>query len=189
MDVSLCRCQLLHQCKSPHGFIATVWSKKKAKRKSFWSIDCFAYPLCPCVCVLCVCSWSTTEWSSASGGWPSSKPSSSRPRAPCLITTSTPRARSLNPGPKWCPRLRWMLIYHFRYNSWFWIKLITNNKRPVISAELHFCINNTRSLCVLRVCIVFYPIVLVSPFTTLTLDGISQLRYCNLSLQYLSSMK
>lgn len=75
-----------------------------------------AYPLCLCMCALCECSWSTTEWSSASGGWPSSKPSSSRPRAPCLITTSTPRARSLNPGPRWYPSLRWTQTHHCRYN-------------------------------------------------------------------------
>lgn len=86
-------------------------------------------PTSPLLC-LCVSSWLTTEWNSASGGWLSSKPSSSHPRAPCLITTSTLRARSLNPGPRWCPSLRWMQICHFRYDKLFqeiW-QISSNNK-------------------------------------------------------------
>lgn len=82
---------------------------------SFSGID---YTLSPSVS-LCESSWSTTECSSANGGWPSSKPSSSRPRALCSTIILIPKAKSLNPGPRWCPNLRWMEIYLFRYDIVF----------------------------------------------------------------------
>lgn len=79
-----------------HRSIAAVW-REKAERKSLCNIDRL-----PTLCVsLCERSWLTTEWSSASGGLLSSKPSSSHRRALCSIITSTQRARSLNLGPRW----------------------------------------------------------------------------------------
>lgn len=62
-------------------------------------------------------SWWTTEWSSASGGWPSSKALSSPPMAQCSITTLTLRARSSSLGPRWSPSLKWMQMHPCRCNT------------------------------------------------------------------------
>lgn len=111
-------------------------------------------PTSPLLC-LCVSSWLTTEWNSASGGWLSSKPSSSHPRALCLITTSILRARSLNPGPRWCPSLRWMQICRFRYDKLFqeiWQISSNNNfSLALIIILQHWKKSQKSNLCELNV--------------------------------------
>lgn len=99
-----------HQCKSNARIHSCCMEEKKQRGSHFTVLTAL-----PTLCVsLCECSWSTTEWSSASGGLLSSKPSSSHRRAPCSITTLTQRTKSSNCGPRWSPGLRWIQIYLFR---------------------------------------------------------------------------